>query len=171
MTTFNAHTFAGAKRMTSVDTTRFGPLEIADGDIITFTQPILGFPERRRFVPVPGPPDSFLTWLQSTEDGSLAFLMMDPRAVVPGYRVNISAHDLTELAAQSSDELAIYTLVASGSEPDAIRTNLRAPIVINPRQRLAKQSVLESSAYPIRHHLPSSAVTRQEEATHVGSDA
>jgi len=57
-----------------LDTTRFGPLDIEPDAIITFTQPIIGFPERRRFVLMPGPAGSALHWLQSVEDGAAAVL-------------------------------------------------------------------------------------------------
>ena len=34
-----------------------------------------------------------------------------------------------------------------------VRTNLKAPILINPRQRLGKQTILDRSKYPIQYFL------------------
>ncbi|HPN14197.1 MAG TPA: hypothetical protein PLA65_19220 [Spirochaetota bacterium] len=40
-----------------LETARFGSLEVAPDAVITFTQPILGFQDYRRFVVLPGPSD------------------------------------------------------------------------------------------------------------------
>ncbi len=136
-----------------LDTTRFGTIEVQDDAIITFTQPILGFQQYRRFVLLPGPDGSTLKWLQSTESGELAFILTDPRAIVPDYEVRIGAQEMAELAVSTLDELDVYTLVVVPQDRSQIRTNLKAPILINPKQRLGKQTILERSKYPIQFYL------------------
>jgi len=133
-----------------INTSRFGVLEVDPDAIITFTQPIIGFQEFRRFIVLPGPPDSFIQWLQSTESPDLAFILMSPREVMPDYRVAIGSHELAELAVQSADELDVFTLVVVPQDPTKIRTNLKAPVLINRKHRLGKQTVLEKSDYPIQ---------------------
>ncbi len=133
-----------------LETTRFGPLEIDEGALITFTQPIIGFQEYRRFVLLPGPDGSSVVWLQSADSGELAFMLMDPRSVVPDYAVRLGEHELSELADAAVNELDIYTLVVVPQDPAQVRTNLKAPILINPEQRLAKQTILEQSSYPVQ---------------------
>lgn len=136
-----------------LETTRFGTLEIDDNAVVTFTQPILGFHEYRRFVLLPGPEDSPLMWLQSTESGELAFIVLDPRVVVPDYEIRIGHAELAELAVNSTEELEVYTLVVVPQDPTQVRTNLKAPILINRRNRLGKQTILERSRYPIQYFL------------------
>ena len=139
-----------------LETTRFGAIEI-DGDaIITFTQPILGFQDHRRFVLLPGPGDSLVKWLQSTDAGDLAFIVMDPRVVVSDYRIELTAHDRSELAITRDDDIEVYTLVVVPKDPTQVRTNLRAPILINRKQRLGKQAILDHSPYPIQFYLAQS---------------
>jgi len=156
-----------------LETTRFGTMEVDPDAVITLTQPIIGFQEFRRYVMVPGPAESMVTWLQSTESGELAFLIMDPRAVVPDYEVVLAPHDLAELAATEVSELDVYTLVVIPQDRSQVRTNLRAPILINPRQRLGKQVVLDRSAYPIQYFLGQAQRADQEpkEVVHARSDA
>ncbi len=157
-----------------LDTSRFGTLQFEDDTIITFTQPIIGFQEFRRFVLLPGPPDSVVKWLQSTDSGDLAFLLMDPRQVVADYRVEIGAHDLTELAATGLDELEVHSLLVVPEDPAKVRTNLKAPILINLKQRLAKQVVLEKSDYPIQFFLAQARAEGQgpqEEVSNARADA
>ncbi|MBI2422354.1 MAG: flagellar assembly protein FliW [Candidatus Hydrogenedentes bacterium] len=136
-----------------IKTSRFGVLEVDPGDIITFTQPIIGFQEFRRFLVLPGPADSAVSWLQSTESEDLAFLLMDPTHVIADYQVKLGSHELAELAVSGVEELEVYTILVVAQDPSKIRTNLKAPILINSRQRLGKQTVLEKSDYPIQFFL------------------
>lgn len=131
-------------------TARFGTIEFDSEAVITFTQPIIGFEQRRRFILVPGPDGGFVKWLQSTESPDLAFLIMDPRAVVADYEIEVTPADLNELGANDTSLIEAYTLVVVPKDPSQIRTNLKAPILINPVQRLAKQAVLDRTDYPVQ---------------------
>lgn len=156
-----------------LETTRFGAIDIEPESVITLTQPIIGFQEFRRFVVVPGPENSGLTWLQSTESGELAFLLMNPRQVIADYTLRLGKHELSELAVSEESELSIYTLVVVPADRKQIRTNLRAPILLNLKHRLGKQTVLEKSDYPIQHFLAQGGNTdkKSEEAGHARTDA
>ena len=156
-----------------LSTSRFGNVEIADESIVTFTQPIIGFQEYRRFVLLPGPQDSAVNWLQSTESGDLAFLLMNPKDVVADYRVKIGQHELAELAVTSIEELDIYTILVVSEDVSKVRTNLKAPVLLNPKQRLGKQTVLERSDYPIQFFLAEArkAATSPEEVRNARADA
>lgn len=154
-------------------TTRFGDVDVPEASIITFTQPIIGFQEYRRFVLLPGPADSNVTWLQSTESGELAFLLMNPRDVVPDYKTPLGQHELAELAVTAVSELDVYTILVVSEDVSKVRTNLKAPILINPKQRLGKQTVLERSDYPIQFFLAKArdAATAPEEVSNARADA
>lgn len=150
-------------------TTRFGTITVDDADIITFTQPIIGFQNFRRFTLLPGPEGSRVHWLQSVDSGELAFILIDPREVVPDYTADLSQHELIEMAVKSVEELDIYTLVVVPSDPSQTRTNLKAPVLINPLQRLGKQTILERSTYPIRFVL--AQAQRGEEASNARTNS
>ncbi len=157
-----------------LETTRFGSLEIDDQAVVTFTGPIIGFQDYRRFVVLPGPEDSGLQWLQSIDSGELAFIIMDPRAVVPDYAIKLGAHELAELAVDSVDQLDVYTLLVVPKNPEQVRTNLKAPVLINPAQRLGKQTILENSSYPVQFLLAQAqqgGQESQEEAADARSNA
>ncbi|NUM53205.1 MAG: flagellar assembly protein FliW [Candidatus Hydrogenedentes bacterium] len=153
-----------------LETTRFGKLEVDPNQIITFTQPILGFQEFRRYILLPGPGDH-LTWLQSTDSGELAFILIDPRSVMPDYQLELKAPELAELAVTSPAELSVYTLVVVPHDPAQIRTNLRAPVLISQKHRLGKQTILERSNYPIQFYLAQARANSPAEVSHARSHA
>lgn len=135
-----------------IKTTRFGDLEVDPNAVITFTQPIIGFQEFRRFLLMDGPCD-YLRWLQSVDSPELAFILLLPKIALPEYEVTITSGDLVELAVSSAEELEVYTLVVVPKDPAQVRTNLRAPILISPKHRLGKQVILDRSDYPIQYFL------------------
>jgi flagellar assembly factor FliW len=92
-------------------------------------------------------------WLQSIESAEAAFLVMDPRMVCPSYKADLRPEELTELGVCNIAELDVYTLLVVPQDHTQIRTNLKAPIVINPKQRLAKQAILDRQDYPIQFFL------------------
>lgn len=153
-----------------LETTRFGKVEVDPNDIITFTQPILGFQEFRRYILLPGPSDH-LTWLQSTDSGELAFILIDPRSVMPEYQVDLKGPELSELAVTTVAELSVYTLVVVPNDPAKIRTNLRAPVLISRKHRLGKQTILERSNYPIQFYLAQAQPNSPAEVPHARSHA
>ena len=106
-----------------VETSRFGAIEVGERDTLTFTQPIIGFQEFRRFVLLRGANAQEVSWLQSTEAGDLAFILMDPRTVAPDYAVQLGAGELAELAVNSVAELEVFTLVVVPADPAQVRTN------------------------------------------------
>jgi len=154
------------------ETTRFGIIDVDEGEVITFTQPIIGFHDARRFVILPGPDEDAVKWLQSVDSGDLAFLMMDPRSVVPDYEVRIGGAELRELGVQDASGLDIYTLVVVPADPKEVRTNLRAPILVNPKDRLGKQTVLDRSDYPVQFFLARGQESREgpKEVVHARTD-
>ncbi len=155
-----------------LETSRFGPLEIDDSTVITFTHPIIGFREFRRFVLLPGPNGAAIRWLQSCDDATLAFILMDPRDVIDSYSVKLSDHELSELAVSDLSKLDVYTLVVVPQDKTQVRTNLKAPIVINPKQRLAKQTIMDRADYPVQFYLTQAGGgAAPEEATNARSHA
>lgn len=154
-------------------TTRFGTISVDPDAVITFTQPILGFQEYRRYLLLPGPSD-FLRWLQSTDVGDLAFILLDPHTVVPDYRVELRPQELTELAVSDANELEVYTLVVVPEDQSQVRTNLKAPILISPKHRLGKQTILERSPYPVQYFLAQAQPGQEQlekEVSNARSDA
>ena len=65
------------------------------------------------------------------------------------------------------------TQVVVPQDRSLVRTNLKAPIVINPSQRLAKQIILDRADYPVQYLLArgQQEPDGQQEAVHARSDS
>lgn len=156
-----------------VETLRFGVVELAEKDVIEFTQPILGFADCTRFFRVEIAEKESVFWLQSVDKPEVAFIVMDPLQVLPDYEVRIVESDVADLHLEDEKEAEVLTLVVVPKDTTQVRTNLKAPIVFNPRLNLAKQVVLHESNYPIRYYLHGVPPKEEEvqEPTDAGSHA
>lgn len=134
------------------DTTRFGRIAYAERDLVRFKEGILGFSSDQRYVLISHSQESRFTWLQSVEDGSLAFLLVDPASYVCGYAPELPAAAVKSLALDEVASLVVYAIVTvPNGRPAEMTLNLAGPIVINAQTREAKQIVLDGEAYSVRH--------------------
>jgi flagellar assembly factor FliW len=143
-----------------IATTRFGALEIQEEQIIHMPSGIIGFPNDRKYVLLEQKKGSPFMWLQSVDNGALAFVLIDPLLFKPDYKVEIGPEDAEDLELQNGGNeariMVIVNILKRGEDgkPTAITANLLGPIVINPEKRLAKQVVLYDGQYSHRHPIP-----------------
>jgi len=143
-----------------IATTRFGALEIQEEQIIHMPAGIIGFPDQRKYVLLEQKKGSPFMWLQSVDNGALAFVLIDPLLFKPDYKVEIGPEDAEDLGLKNGGNeaqiMAIVNILNRGEDgkPTAITANLLGPIVINPEKKLAKQVVLYGGQYSHRHPIP-----------------
>ncbi|MES1227157.1 MAG: flagellar assembly protein FliW [Armatimonadota bacterium] len=138
----------------AINTTRFGELTFEQADLVTFINGIVGFPDCRQFVLIQHKEDSPYRWLQSVDDGSIAFLVVDPSTHVPEYAPNMPQTVAVQLGMNDDTPRLVYTIVTiPRGRPHEMTINLAGPIVINAESGQAVQVVLEDDAYAIRHRV------------------
>lgn len=120
-------------------------------DVIRFEEGILGFPKSHRFILIPHEPDSPFAWLQSVDEDNLAFLVINPASVKPDYVVRLPKEVAKDLRLADVSDGVVLAIVVVPDDPRAMRMNLRAPVVINTRERLGRQVVLEDNSLEIRY--------------------
>ncbi len=136
-----------------IETTRFGPIEVADDKIMVFVEGLLGFPGRTRFALIQTNEDPAFFWLQSVDDPTLAFVVCDPLTFVPDYQVPIRRDDVDALRVTNLEQTQVLVIVnkVSGN----LTANLLGPIVVGTSTLRAKQLVLSDKRYGTRHSLMS----------------
>ena len=140
------------------ETARFGSIEIQDKDILLFPGALYGFDQEKEFVMLPLDPkvESPMEWLQSLRSRELAFIVTDPFLFVPEYKMVLSDSEMSQLKLESMESVAVRVIVTIPKVHSEMTANLVAPLVINQKNRLAKQVVLTSAEYDTKHPLISS---------------
>ena len=124
-----------------VHTSRFGAVRIAADDVIQFPEGILGFNELRRFILLDDPSDEIFVWLQSCEEPGIAFPVLEPELFKTGYKIQLTKHDLETMKLQTDEGLRCFAIITIPQDPTLMTANLKAPIVIHVKSRLARQEI------------------------------
>jgi flagellar assembly factor FliW len=133
-----------------IHTSRFGSITVVPDAVIHFPEGLLGFNELHRFVLLDDPADEIFAWLQSCEDPSIAFPLLEPEMFTAGFRIQLTKHDLESLGLKSSERLHTFCIITIPADPTQMTANLKAPLVINLQSRIARQCVLQDNSLAIR---------------------
>ena len=156
--------------------TRFGDLEIAKEQIFTFAEGIPGFPDDKQFAYLPfGNADkTTFIYLQSINTPELTFLLADPFSFFHDYVIDLSDELGSQLKFDSNNRPQVYTIVTIPEKTEEMTTNLLAPVLLNWRDKIGQQVILEKAPYTTRHRLfpngfPKNANNASQEANHAGA--
>ena len=122
-----------------VATSRFGPLEFEQVDIIHFPAGISGLERCRDWVLLADAHSDVLGWLQSTERPEVALGVASPRRFVPDYRVRIARRELETVQLAEPRDAQVLVIVGVTERGNSL--NLKAPLVFNLANRLGTQVV------------------------------
>ena len=134
----------------------FGAVEYTSGEQFVFPNGLPGFLDETIFLPVEIPEQFPLLYLQSLRTPDLCFVTLPVNCILPDFQLSASAEDLA--CADLSPEVAIgrnilcLALVCFG-EDGTPAANLRAPIVVNVKNRKGVQVVQNEERYPFRYPL------------------
>lgn len=136
----------------TIQTSRFGTIAVSDGDILNFPEGLLGFTDLARFVLLDDPNDEIFAWLQSCEEPSIAFPILEPELFLENFQLNLTKNDLKTLEASPENKQGLrpFCIITIPEDPTLMTANLKAPIIVNVAQRLGRQCVLQDNKLEIR---------------------
>jgi flagellar assembly factor FliW len=114
--------------MLTVESSRFGTIELDPAAVIEFPAGLIGL-GGHRFAIVTPDPDSAFSWLHSLEDAAMALPITKPWEFFADYAVELSDGDSERVGAEG-DEVEVWVTVRAGAQLSDFSANLRAPIVI-----------------------------------------
>ena len=153
-----------------IETTRFGHVEIDESLIITVPEGILGFEDLNRFIILDHfDKESPFKWFQSIEDPSLAFVITDPLIFLPDYKAKIHKEEIGSIELSDASKALIVVIVNIKRDHSEITINLQGPLVINSEKKLAKQCILRTDEYAVRHVIFSQATNQTTTPQNQGS--
>jgi flagellar assembly factor FliW len=94
-------------------TERFGEIEIAKENVISFSKGILGFDDLKQFVlfPADEKQETPFYFLQSIEEGSLCFFMLDTFSFFPEYDIELEESTVAEVEVEKPEDVVVFTTV------------------------------------------------------------
>jgi flagellar assembly factor FliW len=121
-----------------------------DLSVITFTQPIPGFPSLKRFVLVRMDDESVISELRSLEKAEVRFVVATPAAFFSDYGIELDDQQCADLGLTDAEDVLVLVMLTVGDDAASTTANLLAPVVINVRTRAAAQIILTGSDWPVR---------------------
>lgn len=128
-----------------IETARFGAIEVAPEDLVTFPDGLPGF-EAKRFALVPDPEAPLVLWLQALEDPTVALMTVDPVALGVDFEPRFKPAETRVVAPEGVDTVECR-VIARGEADGTARLNLFAPLLVNRGLGLAAQLPLVGSGY------------------------
>ena len=145
-----------------IQTSRFGEVDVPEESIVMFPLGLVGLPRHTRYVVFDVEHNAGYQWLQSLDDPTLAFVIVQADLIQPDFQAQVAEESLADLDVAPDESLAIKVIVSiPQGRPDQATANLRAPIVVNLRTRKAKQIILHESL-PLRVPLAESEPVERE---------
>jgi flagellar assembly factor FliW len=137
----------------NIVTTRFGEIDIDEAKVIDMRGGILGFEHLKKYVLHMRDDNNPFWWFQSLDDGAIAFVVINPYSAKADYEPMISDNDVKLLEIEEAEDVVLLAILTIRQNPFSVSVNLRAPLVINAKKKIAKQIVLEDVTYPVQYYL------------------
>jgi flagellar assembly factor FliW len=136
-----------------IKTTRFGELEVAQGEIIKFKDGIIGFEQQKSFVVVDPNDQTLILWLQSTTTPNVAFPILEPQIFKNDYCPTLMPTDMKSIQLENTLEARVYAILTITSDITQMSANIKAPIVINQAKQVGRQIVLQDNKLTVKHEM------------------
>ncbi len=137
-----------------IKTKYLGEVDVSSDKIITFTAGLPGFEEETEFVLLDVSKEVAFQLLQSTKTKELAFFVINPYLLYESYSVKLDDPTIEGLGIESEQDVVILSIVTLRDPFIDSTINLKAPIVINLKNRQGKQYILQDDTYSMRETIP-----------------
>jgi flagellar assembly factor FliW len=151
-----------------ITTSRFGNIKVAKEEIVTFPEGLLGFGSFKKFVILNTEGNSPFRWLQSLDDGDLAFIIIEPLNFMFSYEIDLADDEVAFLGLSKAEEVVIYAIVTIPENPKEMTANLQGPLVINAANRKARQIISGKSEHVLKARILDEMAKREAQVQNAG---
>jgi len=131
----------------TLESTRFGTLEIPNEAVVDFPNGLIGL-GGRRYALLARSDEATFVWLHSLEDPDLALPLTNPWRFFNSYEVELADDEAERIGVADTDDTAVYVTVRAGEILEDFSANLRAPILI--AQGAGHQVINQAPDAPVR---------------------
>ncbi|WP_134683496.1 flagellar assembly protein FliW [Brevibacillus migulae] len=117
-----------------------------------FEEGLPGFQSLQFFQLLQEDPDSPFFALQSMEDESVSFWVVNPFVFFADYEFTLQESSKQNLKLEGQSPVFVLNVVTV-RESGEVTVNLKAPIVVNQEKRMARQVILNDEKYAVRQPL------------------
>lgn len=139
-----------------VNTKLFGEVTVSDDKIITFAQGIIGFEDLKKFTilyDIDLKNKHSVSWLQSLDEPSLAFPVINPYLIKEDYKPEIDDELIATLGPISELDLTVLVTISVPKDISLMSCNIKAPIVINSDTKCGGQFIAQNQDYPVKYYI------------------
>jgi flagellar assembly factor FliW len=126
--------------ITTFKSTRFNQFSIDEEKVITFVQPLVGFPGSRRYALLIRAESDLIGWLHSVDEPNVALPVIDPWTFFPDYELEVDDASEKALSPESLTDLLTLAAVRVSEDQSETKASLRFPIIINTAKKIAVQA-------------------------------
>lgn len=134
-----------------IQTKYHGEVEISEQEIWEFPNGIPGFLDEKQFVILNFPENDVFYILQSITNPSLGFVITNPFAFFKDYDFKIDESSIDQLELESEADVLVQVILTVQDPFESTTANLQAPLIMNIRNRKAKQLILTETSYKTKH--------------------
>ena len=137
-----------------VNTAVLGPVEVSVDHIFHLPEGLYGFERKGDYALITKEDENVtLRWFQAVDSSVPCFVVFDPFEIVEGFDPIVEPSDLQYLGCKDASDLMFLVIAVVPEDIGGITVNLKSPIVINTREKRARQVILANRDYPIRFPL------------------
>ncbi|WP_097025899.1 flagellar assembly protein FliW [Clostridium peptidivorans] len=127
-----------------------GAVEYNKEDVIVFKKGLPGFESLKKFILVPFEDNNLFSILVSVEDMEVGIPVVSPFGVDESYEFKLSNEKINELSVNSPEDILVLNTVTLNSNVENITINMKAPIVVNIKEKIGEQIILDNEKYKIK---------------------
>lgn len=130
-----------------------GTINYDKEDIIEFKKGIPGFEDLRKFLLIPVKENEIFSILQSVENSEVGMVIASSLHIVDNYEIELQEGVRKALKIKDDSDAYIFNTITLNSDIKKITSNLKAPIIINIKEKLGEQIILNDDKYEIKFPL------------------
>jgi len=148
--------------MIKLETLRFGLIEYKEKEIINFEKGLPGFENEHHFILIQPEEEQPYAFLQSTQTKELSFIIANPFLFYINYEFDLDEQSKEELNIGSIEDVMVWSILSIPDDFKKTTMNLKAPVIINAKNRKGKQVILNDNRYQIKYPLFTEKVKEED---------
>ncbi len=129
----------------TIETNRFGRVNIDPSHIIRFEEGLLGFEQLKRYAIVLCEATEPIQWLQAVDDPTVSLPIVNPFLIKPDYELDVDDGELHSIGMPTVEDILIVNAMVLPEQIKNATINLSAPILVNLKTKQGRQIVMEYS--------------------------